>query len=186
MENKLTTLFDAREKLFVENQKLQEQQKQKLAKQHQRDQLIKQEQLKEEQQKQVEQQTLAKLATLISEITQNNQFWGHKVRRKIVSNDNKPAGVYQIQSALKGIDASRSSTYIKSVLEQCVTIANHKYSAHFQWAHSFFRGRDTRTNNFYALLKYFDPYNPYSVNNLINKLEDFTGTACSSNQSISV
>lgn len=61
----------------------------------------------------------------------------------------------------------------KNVLGTIQSIAKAKYSAHFQWAHSLFRGRKEKTNDVYKILSQIDHEKPetfITVNEDLKKL----------------
>lgn len=80
-------------------------------------------------------------------------YWKTKVRPGygVSSGNHKiPHAISQIQQIVKGYQQNRDdgAGLLKSIGE----LATYKHSTYFQWAHSFFRGRDNQTNKFYGIL----------------------------------
>ncbi|KTC74838.1 hypothetical protein Lbir_0628 [Legionella birminghamensis] len=99
----------------------------------------------------------------ISQICADENFWSDKVRR---STNGKaiPAGVQKINEYI-----AQSINPFHEIIEH----SKYKYSAHFQFLHSVFRGRADETNQFYSILSKLDIKNPASMTSVSYALAQF-------------
>lgn len=92
------------------------------------------------------------LSTLIQSICSDFNYWKTQVR----TNYGTPVGIgtkipqdaSQILVMTQNNPTDKKGDLLKGIGE----LSEYKHSSYFQWAHSLFRGRDDKTNNFYGIL----------------------------------
>ncbi|MFC3909354.1 hypothetical protein ACFORL_09755 [Legionella dresdenensis] len=101
-----------------------------------------------------------KLIDLLTRICSNNKYWREHTRVGA-----KPAGVKQIQILLNKEESSR--------FQLISALAAEKYSAHFQFFHAVFRGRDAKTNELYRIIRQLKSNDSTTIAKVIDDLEAF-------------
>ncbi|CDZ77274.1 hypothetical protein BN59_01556 [Legionella massiliensis] len=112
------------------------------------------------------------LRKLITKICTNHDYWSDKIR----CGSRFPDGISQI------IDIS-NDYQLDQALQLIGQTADYKYSPYFQFAHSFFRGRDSKTNELYGILaKLNQGVDSRTVSTVIGDLERQFPTEESANE----
>jgi hypothetical protein len=100
--------------------------------------------------KQASEEKMAELIELIRSQCSTVTYWHGKVRKGYgapAKGGNIPQGILQLWTLSENPHESQAN-----LLKNIGKFADKKHSTCFQWIHSFFRGRDKKTNEYYGIL----------------------------------